>query len=75
MQFHGCTRKFPAVPFDGVRFDREMQKIVKAEENELKWMFTRYDQSAGNSDIEWCVALPQSPLAAAWEAEDVRRKE
>jgi hypothetical protein len=36
VQFHGCTRKFPAVPFDGVRFDREMQKIVKAEENELK---------------------------------------
>jgi hypothetical protein len=36
VQFHGCTRKFPAVPFDGVRFDREMQKIVKAEKKRVE---------------------------------------
>ena len=31
---HG--RKILVVPFDGVRFDREMQRIVKAEEKESK---------------------------------------
>jgi hypothetical protein len=31
---HGS--KILVVPFDGVRFDREMQRIVKAEENKLK---------------------------------------